>query len=49
MAARGRAALIVRADEGVAYAQVREILAEARAAGTARVAIATRPRTENAS
>ncbi len=36
--------LIVRADEGVAYAVVREILAQARAAGTARVAIATRPR-----
>jgi biopolymer transport protein ExbD len=51
MADRGEAErlLIVRADEGVAYAAVREILAEARAAGTARVAIATRPRTGSAS
>ncbi|HEX5131686.1 MAG TPA: biopolymer transporter ExbD [Candidatus Krumholzibacteria bacterium] len=38
------AVLVVRADEGIAYATVEELLAEARRAGAMRVAIATRQR-----
>jgi biopolymer transport protein ExbD len=36
--------IVVRADEGVRHVAVRQILAEARRAGAARIAIATRPR-----
>lgn len=38
--------VVVRADSGTPYAQVRELLTQARAAGAARLAIATRQRVE---
>jgi biopolymer transport protein TolR len=38
--------VVVRADSGAPYARVREVLAEARAAGAKRLAIATRQKVE---
>ena len=38
--------VVVRADAGAPYAAVRELLADARAAGAKRLAIATRQKTE---
>lgn len=38
--------VVVRADSGAPYAEVRELLADARAAGAKRLAIATRQKTE---
>ena len=39
--------VVVRADAGAPYAAVRELLADARAAGAKRLAIATRQKTED--
>jgi len=38
--------VVVRADAGTSYAQVRAVLDEARGAGARRLAIATRQKTE---
>jgi len=40
--------VIIRADAGIPYSSLREVLDQARAAGAARLAIATRQKTEEA-
>ena len=47
LARNGDALVVVRADIGTPYSEVREILATARQAGAKRLAIATRQRTED--